>query len=186
MKAALSTQCQSDAWSSPWPWQHRVRRALWLATWAVLCRWTPKPLNPWRILILKLFGARVHGTPFVHGSARIYFPRHLSLDDRSCIGERAILYSLAPIEIRAHATVSIEAFLCTGTHDFSQAHIPVQTAPIVVGAHAFIAARAFLLPGVEIGEQAVIGACAVVTRNVPGGSIVAGNPARVIGQRSIS
>ncbi|MBP7142660.1 MAG: putative colanic acid biosynthesis acetyltransferase [Opitutaceae bacterium] len=184
MKAALSTHRQSDAWSSPWPWQLRAQRALWLATWALLCRWTPKPFNPWRILILKLFGARIRGTPFVHGSARIHFPRHLSLEDRSCIGERAVLYTLAPIEIRAQATVSIEAFLCTGTHDFSREHIPVQTAPIVVGAHAFIAARAFLLPGVEVGEQAVVGACAVVTHNVPQGSIVAGNPARVIGHRT--
>ena len=186
MKAALSTQRQIDAWSSPWSWQHRARRALWLATWTLLCRWTPKPFNPWRIFILKLFGASVQGAPFVHGSARIYLPRNLSLKDRSCIGERAIIYSLAPIEICAHATVSIEAFLCTGTHDFSQAHIPVQTAPITIGAHAFIAARAFLLPGVEIGEEAVIGACAVVTHNVPRGSIVAGNPARVIGQRSVN
>ena len=184
MTADPFTHRQKDAWSSPWPWSHRAQRAVWLAAWAVLCRWTPKPFNPWRILILKLFGAGIAGTPFVHASARIHFPRHLSLEDRACVGERAVLYNLAPIEIHAHATVSIEAFLCTGTHDFSQTNIPVQTASIVIGAHAFIGARAFLLPGVAIGEHAVIGACAVITRSVPPGCIVAGNPARVIGHRA--
>jgi len=127
----------------------------------------------------------VEGLPFVHASARIHFPPHLSLGDRSCLGERSVVYSLAPIEVRAHATVSTEAFLCTGTHDFSDANIPVQTAPIIVGAHAFVCARAFILPGMEIGEYAVVGACAVVTQDVPPSTIVAGNPARPIGLRPV-
>lgn len=135
--------------------------------------------------MLRLFGAHISGLPFVHASARIHFPGHLTLHDHACIGERAVLYSLAPIIVHAHATVSIEAFLCTGTHDFSDEHIPLQTAPIVIRAHAFVAARAFLLPGIEIGEYAVVGACSVVTRNVARGCIVAGNPARVIGENEV-
>ena len=46
---------------------------------------------------------------------------------------------------------------------------------------ATIGAGAVLLPGVEIGENALVGAGAVVTKNVPPGKVVAGNPARIIG-----
>jgi len=49
-----------------------------------------------------------------------------------------------------------------------------------VEAGAIIGANATLLPGVRIGARALVGAGAVVTRDVPPGAVVAGNPARVI------
>jgi maltose O-acetyltransferase len=53
-----------------------------------------------------------------------------------------------------------------------------------VGDRAWIGYRAIVLPGVSIGEGAVVGAGAVVSRDVPPFTIVAGNPARPIGERS--
>jgi acetyltransferase-like isoleucine patch superfamily enzyme len=51
----------------------------------------------------------------------------------------------------------------------------------VVGARASIGSGATILPGVTIGESALVGAGAVVTRDVPAFAIVAGNPARIVG-----
>jgi acetyltransferase-like isoleucine patch superfamily enzyme len=51
---------------------------------------------------------------------------------------------------------------------------------VVVRRGAWIGANAVLLPGVEVGRNAVVGAGAVVTRDVPAHSVAAGNPARVI------
>jgi len=183
MKSPMTTHAQADAYQSPWPLRHRFALLAWSCAWSLLCRWTPKPFNSWRILVLRLFHAQVHGHPFVHGRARIHVPWNLILRDRACLGDGAQAYSLATIELGEGATVAQEACLCTGTHDFSVDHIPLQTAPIRVERDAFIGARAFVLPGVSIGARAVVGACAVVTRSVAPGSIVAGNPARVIGQR---
>ena len=52
--------------------------------------------------------------------------------------------------------------------------------PTVVGRRAAIGSNATILCGVTIGEEAVIGAGAVVTKNVPARAVVAGNPARVL------
>jgi UDP-2-acetamido-3-amino-2,3-dideoxy-glucuronate N-acetyltransferase len=52
--------------------------------------------------------------------------------------------------------------------------------PTIVRRGASIGSNATILCGVEIGERAVIGAGAVVTKNVPPGAVVAGNPARII------
>jgi putative colanic acid biosynthesis acetyltransferase WcaF len=173
-----TTRAQATPYESPWTLRQRAAMLLWETCWALFCRWTPKPLNPWRLLWLRLFGARIEGRPFVHQRARIALPWRLTLRDRACLGDRAHAYSLGPIELQAGATVAQEAYLCAATHAFENPALPLLTAPIVIGEHAFIGARAFILPGVTIGARAVVGACAVVTRDVPPGITAAGNPAR--------
>jgi putative colanic acid biosynthesis acetyltransferase WcaF len=153
---------------------------LWEYCWVAFCVWTPKPLNRWRLLWLRLFGARIHGTPFVHQRARIQIPWNLTLHDRCCLGDRANAYTLGEIEVGPRAVVAQEAYLCTGTHDLSHPNLPLQVARIVVCEDAFIGARAFVMPGVIVGKRAVVGACSVVTKTVADDEIVAGNPARHI------
>jgi putative colanic acid biosynthesis acetyltransferase WcaF len=183
MAARLKTFAQETPNTSPWTVQTRVAMLLWEFCWAVFCAWTPKPLNVWRLFWLKLFGAKIHGTPFVHQRARIQIPWNLTMHDRSCLGDRANAYSLGPIELGARCTVAQEAYLCTGTHDFANPNLALQVAPIVIGEDAFIGVRAMVLPGVTIGPRAVVGACSVVTRDVEEGHIVAGNPAKMIRPR---
>jgi acetyltransferase-like isoleucine patch superfamily enzyme len=53
---------------------------------------------------------------------------------------------------------------------------------IVIQDRAYIGCNATILPGVTIGEKAGVGACSVVTKDVPAGAVVAGNPARILRQ----
>jgi putative colanic acid biosynthesis acetyltransferase WcaF len=177
------THRQASRYASPWPLRRRLALLLWEAAWPLACAWTPKPANAWRLLVLRAFGARIEGRPFVHGRARIVQPWNLTLRHRACLGDGAVAYALGPIEIGPGATIAQEAYLCTGTHDFSSPLLELQTAPIRVGAEAFVGARSFVLPGVELGARCVVGAAAVVTRSVPAGTVVAGNPARPLGVR---
>ncbi len=55
-----------------------------------------------------------------------------------------------------------------------------------VGKNAFIGARAMILPGVCIGDRAIVGAMSVVPKDVADHEIVAGNPAKKIGERPTS
>jgi putative colanic acid biosynthesis acetyltransferase WcaF len=176
--AELRTHTQASRYASPWGRGYRLRLLLWEYAWPLLCRWTPKPCNPWRLFILRRFGATIHGQPFVHQRARIEHPWNLTLHHKACLGDRAHAYCLGTVEIHAGACVAQEAYLCTGTHEFSLPHRPLQTAPIRIGTNVFIGARAFVLPGVNVAEGAIVGACSVVTRSVLAATVVAGNPAR--------
>lgn len=174
---------QQTAHESPWPLSNRLLRLLWEFCWAVFCQWTPKPANPWRIFWLRLFGAKIDGKPFVHQRARIAIPWNLRLHDRALLGDRANAYSLGEIEIGARAVIAQEVYLSSGSHDFDHPALPLVTAKITIGEDAFVAARTFVMPGVTVGARAIVGACSVVTKDIPPDVIAAGNPCRVLRER---
>jgi len=176
---------QLSPYQSPWTKKQQFKMLLWEYVWLILCSWTPKPANPWRLFWLKAFGAHIYGIPFVHQRARIQIPWNLTMYDHACLGDRANAYSLDMIIIHEHATVAQEAYLCTGTHAFDQPSKNLTTSPIIIGAHAFIGARAFILPGISIGEYAIVGACSVVTKSVSSNATVKGNPAQAMNWESV-
>lgn len=176
---------QSDAYSSSWSLQTRIKIGLWAIVWLTLFRPTPKfwPFTRWRVFLLRLFGARITGNPFISAAARIKMPWHLEVHDRACISPGAEIYNLGHCIIRERANVTQYAYLCGGTHDLSDPDLPLVVGTIDVGADVFIGARAMVLPGVTIGEGAVVGAGSVVTRDVPPWMICAGNPCRTLKPR---
>jgi putative colanic acid biosynthesis acetyltransferase WcaF len=93
------------------------------------------------------------------------------------------LYSVAEITVGEHCVVSQDAYLCAATHDHCDVSFSLVASPIVVEPECWIAARAFVGPGVRVGRGAVIGAGSVVLADVPSAAIVAGVPARKVGDR---
>ena len=168
--------------ASPWSLKQRFTLLLWEYCWILLCLWTPKPFYKWRILILKLFRAKVDSNVFVHQRAQIQIPWNIELKNGVCLGDKATLYSLDKIIIGEKTIIAQEAYLCTGTHDLSSPELPLQTAPIIIGKNCFLGARSFIMPGLSIGENCIVGACAVVVKDIPEQTTVVGNPARIIDQ----
>ncbi len=79
-----------------------------------------------------------------------------------------------------------DVIVMTNHHAFEDINVPINkqgklfVRPVTIGNDVWIDARVIILPGVKVEDQAVIGAGAVVTKNVPERAIVAGNPARII------
>jgi putative colanic acid biosynthesis acetyltransferase WcaF len=160
------------------------RLSFWL-TWLILASWTPPPLRRWRAFILRCFGAKLAPTANVYGSARIWSPANLTMQDYAAIGPRVIVYSMADIVLESYSVVSQGSHLCAGTHDIEDPFFQLKARPIRIGSRAWIAAEAFVGPGVEVGEGAVLGARGCAMRSIAAWTVCTGNPAAVVRTRQI-
>ncbi|MCC7435607.1 MAG: hypothetical protein IT363_13050 [Methanoregulaceae archaeon] len=162
---------------------NRLRRLLWGVIWTLLFRRSPTPCFEWRNLLLRLFGAKIGRGVHIYSDAQIWAPWNLTMDEESALGRGVICYSMGPITLGKRVVVSQRAHLCAGTHDYEDPGMQLLTKPIQIGDRVWICAEAFIGPGVTIGEGAVIGARAVVTKDVPAWAVGAGNPFRVLKAR---
>lgn len=158
----------------------RLKEGLWVL---VKCLFflpgLPWP-SAWRAFLLRCFGARIGRGLVIRSGAHITFPWRFSAGDNVWLGEDVLILSLAPVTLGDSVCLSQRAFLCTGSHAFDRTDFALVTQPVTIGSGSWIAAQAFVAPGVEIGPNVLVAAGSVVTRSVPAGSRVGGNPARPI------
>ena len=156
---------------------NKLARTVWQVVWLLLYRPTPRLFHPWRCLLLRLFGAKLGRAVHPYPSARIWAPWNLEMGDHACLSEGVDCYCVAPIRIGAHTTVSQYSFLCTASHDYTRADMPLVTAPITIGELVWITADVFVGPGVTIGDGAVVTARSSVFTDIPPWVVARGNPA---------
>jgi maltose O-acetyltransferase len=109
----------------------------------------------------------------------------VSVGDRVVINHDCLIDGRRyPVTIEDDASIGPDAAILTLGHDPQSSTFADKGGPVHIGRRAWIAFRAIILPGVVIGEGAVVAAGAVVTRDVAPFTIVAGAPARPVGQRS--
>jgi putative colanic acid biosynthesis acetyltransferase WcaF len=163
--------------------KNRLHRAAWTLTWLLLAAWTPRQFHPWRRFLLRAFGASMSGNADVRGSARVWFPPHLVMEDGALIGPRVNCYNMAAISLGRGALISQGAHLCAGSHDIDSPVFQLVARPITIGPDSWVAAEAFVGPGVRIGEGAVLGARAVAFRPLDPWTVYTGNPAQPLRRR---
>ncbi|RCS27693.1 acetyltransferase [Polaribacter sp. WD7] len=178
---------QKNPYTSSWTIKEAVLIRVWSFCWSLLYKYSPKKMgNYWRIFLLKLFGAKVDWDVFLYPSSKIYVPWLLKIESKSCLGPYSEVYNLGQVNIKKRVTISQYTYICNGTHDMSDLKSPLMIGVINIANDVFIGAKAFVLPGICIEEYAVIGACAVVTKDVKAYDIVGGNPAKFIKKRVIN
>lgn len=178
-----ATDISANRAARKWSRRELAGRVLWAAV-RPLFRCSPRPLWGWRRLLLRTFGARVAPQARIDPTARIFIPWNFEMGAWSAVGFDALIYNLGPVIIGERVTISQRAHLCAGTHDYRDPAMPLLKRPITVDNDAWVCADAFIGPGVKVGVGAVVGARAVVVKDVPPWTVVVGNPAREIRQRT--
>lgn len=144
-------------------------------------------------------------------SARLYHPRTTRVDPSALINHRVTIHSPEQrVTIGAYSQINFNTVILGGSgvtigdrvmigpnctlaasnHDYLQTHTPVRFAgalsdgPIVIEDDVWLGASVVVTDGVRIGQGAVIGAGAVVTRDIPAMTVAAGVPAKVIKYRN--
>lgn len=144
------------------------------------------PLNPssrLKVIILRLFGARIGNGVVLKPSINVKYPWNLTIGDYSWIGENAWLDSLAPITIGKNACISQGVYFCTGNHDWSDPAFGLIVKPIVIEDGAWVGARATVLPGVTVKSHSIVAAGTVMAKDTEPYMIYAGNPAVAVKER---
>lgn len=124
-------------------------------------------------------GANLH----VNQPLRVDYGCNIHIGDDVFINFNLTVLDEAEVRIGSRTLIGPNVSIYTACHpiDVEQRDAAIQWArPVTIGESVWIGGNSVILPGVTIHDGAVVGAGSVVTRDVPPGTVVAGNPARII------
>lgn len=122
----------------------------------------------------------------IESGARFATGGGISIGSGSGLGVNCSVHG--PLRIGDNVMMGPEVTILTHTHNIERTDIPMgqqgmRVAEVVVGNDVWIGMRVVIMPGVKVGNGAVIGSCAVVTKDVPDFAVVGGVPAKIIKYR---
>jgi len=172
-------QCEQRG-ISPYTLREKIGRVLWNYIGQTIFRCTFHNWYGLRNSILRLFGATVDRPVRIRPSVRIEQPWNLTIGRNSSIGDRSVVYCLGSVTIGNHVSISQQAHICAGTHDYTKPDLPLIRPSIVIRDHAWVATDTFVGPGVTVGEGAILGARGCAFKDLESWTIYGGNPAKPI------
>ena len=127
----------------------------------------------------ELFGRKLEDvrilTPFICD-----FGNRVKFGKNVFINHSAILSASGGIEFEDGVCIAPGVRIATINHDFNERHTIYTYGKVLIKKNAWIGIGATICPGVTIGQNAVVGAGAVVTKDVPDNAVVGGCPAKII------
>jgi maltose O-acetyltransferase len=131
----------------------------------------------------KMSGIKIGHGSNLHMGTRFYDVHHIEIGNDSIIGENAVLDGRHLLKIGNHVDIASDVMIYNSEHDINDPDFKAIEGDVHVEDYVFIGPRAIILPNITIGKGAVVGAGAVVTKDVPPYAIVGGVPAKIIGER---
>lgn len=143
------------------------------------------PSHVLRRFFYRLAGIKIGNGSAIHMGARFYDPRNIVIGNDSIIGEETVLDGRDKLIIGSHVDLASEVMIYNSQHNIYSSDFHAEKKEVIIGDYVFIGPRAIILSGVKIKKGAVVGAGAVVTKDVEEMDIVGGVPAKVIGKRNL-
>ena len=163
-----------------------LKRILWFYTNALIFKTSFFPSSNLKVFLLRLFGAKIGRKAVFRHRLNIKYPWFLTVGDFSWIGEEVWIDNLVPVKIGANVCLSQGAMLLTGNHNYSKSSFDLITDGIVLADGVWIGAKAIVCPGISVGEQAVLTAGSIATKNMEAYFVYQGNPAIKTRKREIT
>lgn len=179
--AALAEVADGRWYSCMTPELEALREAARQACWRHTTM-DPALRGPCAPELAALFAAIGEGV-FLEAPFHAAYGRNLSLGEQVYINAGCVVLDSAPVSIgrRTMLGPAVHIYCADHAHGLDERRHGLERAlPVSIGEDVWIGGSAILLPGVTVGDGAIVGAGAVVTRNVAPGMRVAGNPARAI------
>ena len=168
---------------------NRIFRRLKTIFWELVVlklRWTGYiPSHYVRRFVYRFWGIKIGKGSAIHMGAVFYYPPNITIGDDSIIGEGTVLDGRDKLIIGNHVDIASEVMIYNGQHDINSENFKAVFAPVTIEDYVFIGPRAIILPGVTVKKGAVVGAGAVVTKDVEKFTVVGGVPAKPISERTL-
>ncbi len=161
----------------------KVTVQLWWIVQATLFSWSPQFLYGWRAFLLRLFGAQIGKHVKVRSTVKVTYPWKVTIGDYTWVGDDCMLYSLGEIRIGSHVAIAHKVYFNTGGHEYDKKTFDIFFKPLVIEDECWITTDVYVAPGVTIGKGTIVGARSSVLKDLPGGKICVGTPAKPIADR---
>ncbi len=172
-----------NSWYSPGAgW---LRRILWHYVNHIIFNNGLFPISSLKVLLLRMFGAKVGRGVNIKPSVNIKYPWLLKIGDFSWIGEGVWIDNLTDVEIGRNVCLSQGAMLLTGNHNFKKVAFDLMVEKIVLEDGVWVGANAIVGPGVTCRSHSVLTVNSVAASELPSYSICRGNPAVKIRDRIV-
>lgn len=142
----------------------------------------PSGSNQIRCRILRRWKARIGSEVCISRHAQFFNPSNIDIGNNTVVGN-SYFQAWNSISIGRNVIIGEDVKLLTGSHNLHSPDFESKLTPIKIEDYAWIATGAIVLGGVTVAYGGVVGAGAVVRKDVPPLGIVIGNPAELIGFR---
>jgi len=132
-----------------------------------------------------MFGAKVAWSCSLDNTATIVAPWNLHMAARASIGEYSVIRCRDKVKMGHDSCIGRGVYILTASHNISSPDFEMISSPITIGDDVWIATQSIVCRGVNIGDGSVVGAGALVVKDVEPWTVVGGNPAKFIKKREI-
>lgn len=142
------------------------------------------PCHLLRRLVCKICMKHFDWSSGIFRNVDLRSPYRISIGAHTNINKHCLLDGRGGVTIGDNVDIAQDVYIWSEQHDYNNPNYISVEKPVVIEDYVWIASRATILPGVKIGRGAVVASGAVVTKDVPSLAIIAGVPAKVIGNRN--